>query len=46
VVQLPSTVGWPFAITEATDGLLLDTLMLMPDLAQGETDFPELLDLR
>ncbi len=30
VVQPPKTVGWPFGMTEATAGLLLDTLMFTP----------------
>jgi hypothetical protein len=29
-MQPPKTVGWPFAMTEATEGLLLETLMLTP----------------
>ena len=30
VKQLPRTTGWPFAMIEATEGLLLETLMLTP----------------
>ncbi len=30
VVQPPKTVGWPFGMTEATDGLLLVTVMGTP----------------